>query len=68
MSAVFDAQERELEAWLEANAPCRWLRVDYDAVVDDPEAAAAAIDALLGGGLDRAAMARAVDPALRRRG
>ncbi len=65
-AAVFAAQERSLRDWLAVAAPARWLQLDYDAVVDDPPAAARAIDALLGGGLDRAALANAVDPALRR--
>ena len=67
IAAVFAAQEKALEAWLEARPAGCWLQLDYDAVVEDPAAAARAIDALLGGGLDRAAMAGVVDPALRHR-
>lgn len=65
-AAVYTAQLETLRAWLQRETPGAWLALDYDAVVDDPDAAAAAIDVLLGGGLDRTAMARAVDPALRR--
>jgi hypothetical protein len=62
VAAVYAAQERALEAWLETHARGHWLRLDYDSVVADPTTAAHAIDVLLGGGLDRAAMAGAVEP------
>jgi len=62
VAAVYAAQEQALVAWLDAHARGGWLRLDYDAVVDDPAAAARAIDGLLGGGLDLAAMARVVAP------
>ena len=42
------------------------LNVDYHRTLTDPEAAAARVNAFLGGGLDEAAMAAAVDPELRR--
>lgn len=41
------------------------LAVDYHSALDDPARTAARVNAFLGGGLDEAAMARAVDPALR---
>ena len=40
--------------------------VSYPALVADPSAEAARVNAFLGGGLDEAAMARAVDPSLYR--
>jgi hypothetical protein len=43
------------------------LAVKYHAALDDPVRTAAEINAFLGGSLDEAAMAKAVDPALRRR-
>jgi len=42
------------------------LNVDYHRTLADPEAAAARVNAFLGGGLDEAAMAAAVAPELRR--
>ena len=42
------------------------LAVRYPELVADPAAEAARVDAFLGGTLDEAAMARAVDPALYR--
>ena len=43
------------------------LELDYGEVVADPQPAARAIDAFLGGGLDLEAMMGAVDPLLYRR-
>ena len=42
------------------------LNVDYHRTLADPEATSARVNAFLGGGLDEAAMAAAVDPELRR--
>jgi hypothetical protein len=44
------------------------LAVNYHAALADPAAAAAGLNRFLGGGLDEAAMAQAVAPALRRQG
>jgi hypothetical protein len=66
LAAVLERQLEEAEAWMGQRAGLRVLRVDYGALVRDPAAAARAIDRFLGGGLDRVAMASAVDPALHR--
>jgi len=62
LAAVFAAQLAETEAWLAQQPSFRVLALDYTEVVADPQRAARAIDAFLGGGLDREAMAAAVDP------
>ncbi len=53
-------------AWLAGRPGFRVLEVSHRELVTAPEPVAAAIDRFLGGGLDTAAMARAVDPALYR--
>jgi hypothetical protein len=68
LAAVLDAQLAQTEVWLAREPAFRVLGLDTARVVADPGAAAAAIDAFLGGGLDRAAMAAAVEPALYGRG
>src|SRR5262249_3656423 len=64
--AVYAAQRAETEAWLAAPPAFRTPSLEYGAVVADPVAAARALEGFLGVALDRAAMARAVDPALHR--
>lgn len=66
LAAVFAAQLAETEAWLAQQPSFRVLALDYGEVVADAQTAAREIDALLGGGLDREAMAGAVDPQLHR--
>ena len=65
---VREAAARELERmecwWTERQLPALPLR--YGEVVRDPGAAARALAAFLGGGLDAARMAAAIDPALHR--
>jgi hypothetical protein len=64
--AVYEAQLAELAAWaLSREAPL--LEVLHARLLAAPEAACEEIAAFLGGGLDVAAMARAVVPALHRR-
>jgi cystathionine beta-lyase len=64
LAAVTRAQLEETAAALAARADVTLLRVEVAGLVRDPEAWCARIDAFLGGGLDRAAMVRAVEPAL----
>ena len=66
LASVFAAQLHETERWFAQQAAFRVLALGHRDVVTDARSAAAAIDAFLGGGLDREAMARAVDPALYR--
>jgi hypothetical protein len=61
LAAVFAAQLAETETWLAQQPSFRVLALDYNEVVADPQPAARAIDVFLGGGLDREAMAAAVD-------
>jgi hypothetical protein len=56
----------DVESWLETAGHVRHLGVSYERVLADPLHEAARIASFLGVGLDVAAMARAVEPALRR--
>jgi cystathionine beta-lyase len=64
LAAIYAAQLDEALAQLAARPACAVLRVDTSALVRDPVAGCARIAAFLGGGLDEAAMARAISPAL----
>jgi len=64
---AFAQQLRRVEAWIARQPHVSALVVDYGRVVADPEAAARALADFLGVGLDVAAMAAAVEPALHRR-
>jgi len=66
LAAIFRAQLNEAERWVAAQPGFRSLAINYHAVLEDPKAAAAAVDRFLGGGLDREAMASVVDPRLHR--
>ena len=66
LAAVFAAQMAETEAWLAQRPSFRVLALGYAAVLSEPRRAAGEIAGFLGGDLDVAAMAGAVDPALRR--
>ena len=63
---ALEEQLARTERWLEAREQLDWLRVDHAALLVEPGRAAARICAFLGGGLDAAAMAACVDPALHR--
>ena len=64
LAAILRAQLDEVADALARRPDVALLRVDTAALVREPGAACAAIDAFLGGGLDRDAMARAVVPHL----
>ena len=66
MARTFADHLREVEAFLEEAGNFDTLRLDHGRVLADPAAAAGAIDGFLGGGLDRGAMAAAVDGSLHR--
>ena len=66
LEKLFADQLARVERWLEGRAGFAVCPVDYPALVADPAATAARLNAFLGGGLDEAAMARAVDPSLYR--
>jgi cystathionine beta-lyase len=64
LAAIYAAQQDEAFARLAARSDCAVLRVDTARLVRAPAAECARIAAFLGGGLDEAAMARAISPAL----
>lgn len=66
LAEVFAQQLAETEAWIARQPSFRLLALDYAAVIADPLRAANAIDAFLGGSLNRSAMASAVDASLHR--
>lgn len=68
--AMFQAQLTRVESWLrERPAHFAVLEVAHGDLLADPLAGTARVSAFLGGGLDTAAMVRAVDPTLwRQRG
>ena len=65
LAEIYARQLAELEHWLDARPAFAVLVLDYDRVLADPLAAASALDAFVGAGLDTGAMADAVEPGLR---
>jgi len=65
LAEIYARQLVELEQWIAARPAFAALWLDYDRVLAEPRAAATALDAFLGAGLDTGAMAGAVDPGLR---
>ena len=66
LGKLFTDQLERVERLLAGLPNFQVCSVPYPALVADPAAEAARVNAFLGGGLDEAAMARAVDPALYR--
>lgn len=66
LGQMFVEQLARVERSLTGHPQFQFCTVPYPALVADPAAEAARLNAFLGGGLDEAAMARAVDPALYR--
>ena len=64
LALILGTQLEETAAALAARGDVALLRVDTAALVRGPATGCAAIDAFLGGGLDRAAMVRAIVPGL----
>lgn len=64
--SIFCTQLQQLESWIEAQPNFRLLRVEHRELLADPLHLAGGMNEFLGGGLDVAAMAKAVDPALHR--
>ena len=65
-AVLFAKQVEELERFLESEPAFEWKAVSYNDLVRDPAPLAAAVNAILGGGLDEAAMRAQVDPGLYR--
>lgn len=66
MKAVFARQVQTVLEWLARQPNARCIEVDYRELVESPGVIAARVNAFLGGGLDEAKMASAVDPSLYR--
>jgi hypothetical protein len=66
MAEIFRAGLAKFEAWISQKPNFRMLDVDYNDMVNDPLPQIEAIDRLLGGGLDKEAMAAVVQPELYR--
>ncbi len=64
MARLFTQHLGQVFAWMDERSNVSYLEVDYNAMVADPTAQVAAIAGFLGVGLDRAAMAAAVEPGL----
>jgi len=66
LMAVYEAQLKQVQAWLAARPNFTVLAVKHADLIRDPGAQARAMNAFLGGSLDESAMAAAVDPSLHR--
>jgi hypothetical protein len=66
LGKIYATQLAEVEDWLGEQPAFHVLSVAHSSVLADPLEEAARVNAFLGGGLDVAAMATAVDPALHR--
>ena len=64
--ATLDAQVAAVEQWMSRSQHIKCLFMDYGTALTEPARAASELNDFLGGGLDLAAMAAAVDPSLRR--
>jgi hypothetical protein len=64
--AVYDAQLKQVHAWLAARPNFAVMTVKHSELIRDAAGQARAMNAFLGGDLDEAAMAAAVDPSLHR--
>lgn len=63
---ILSRQVDDLLAWMAGEPSFRVVVADYNELLRDPRPCVRAVDAFLGGGLDREAMARQVDPTLYR--
>jgi hypothetical protein len=68
MAHVFQKHLHRVDAWIAAQPHIARLDVEYRELMASPAAFAARINRFLGGGLDEAKMAEAVDPRLHRQG
>jgi len=66
LMAVYETQLKQVQAWLAARPNFTVLLVRHADLIRDAAGQARAINEFLGGGLDEAAMAAAVDPSLHR--
>jgi hypothetical protein len=66
LACHFETQLQQAEAWVLRQSNMSLIDLDYAEVVHDPSATACQVAKFLGGGLDTAKMAAAVEPALYR--
>jgi hypothetical protein len=66
MAAMYDAQLKQVFAWVAARPNFRLLRLSHASCIADPAQAAKEINTFLGGRLDEVKMVAAVDPSLHR--
>jgi hypothetical protein len=66
LRAMFEAQMRETEAWMNGQPHLRWLALEHAHLISQPRVEAERIAAFLGRPLEVQAMAATVDPALHR--
>ncbi|MCE9620622.1 MAG: sulfotransferase [Planctomycetes bacterium] len=66
LMSVFEAQLAAVKAWLAERPNFEVIELDHAEFISNPRRQAQAINTFLGGGLDEAAMANAVDPSLHR--
>ncbi len=66
MAQLFEINLKQVDQWLPEQDNFELLNMQYDEVIASPAVAAQQIADFLGGGLDQAAMAAVVDPALYR--
>jgi hypothetical protein len=66
MADLFEKHLQKVYAWMDARPNVAYLSVDYNRMLADPRPTLERVNAFLGGGLDVAAMAAVVDPALYR--
>ena len=66
LAALFERHLEETRAWLARQPNMETLYIDYSEVLSHPEVRIADLNTFLGGSLDTAAMAAAIDPKLHR--
>jgi hypothetical protein len=66
MAALFNKHIKEVEDWMDNQPNLKYLDVDYNAILIDPEPYVKKINQFLGGDLDESAMLGVVDPNLYR--
>lgn len=66
MKQMFARQVQSVLAWLSRQSNVRHIEIDYRQVIEAPREVAARVNAFLGGSLDEAKMASAVEPSLYR--
>jgi hypothetical protein len=66
MAVLFEKHVRKVETWMNQQKNLRYIYVDYNAMLADPEPHVKKINQFLGGRLDEAAMSAVVDPQLYR--